>query len=56
MEDVAYGAVYPLKEILRRRIAVTSSLNEVSTDQLGNRVLVRGESHREGRPLQIIGT
>jgi len=32
-----------IKETLRRRrIAVTSSLNEISTDQLGNRVMERG--------------
>jgi hypothetical protein len=28
--------------IARRRITVTSSLNEISMDQLGNRVVVRG--------------
>ncbi len=28
--------------LLRRRITVTSSLNEISTDQLGNRVMVKG--------------
>jgi hypothetical protein len=49
MEDVAYGAVYPLKEIPWRRIAVTSSLNEVSTDPLGNRVMVRWEHHQRDR-------
>jgi hypothetical protein len=31
-----------MNEISRRRIMVTSSLNEISTDQLGNRVVVRG--------------
>jgi hypothetical protein len=35
MEDVAYSAVYPLKEIPRRRITAMSSLNEVSMDPLG---------------------
>jgi hypothetical protein len=30
-----------VKETPRRRITVTSSLNEISTDQLGNRVAVR---------------
>jgi hypothetical protein len=29
-------------EVLRRIIMATSSLNEISTDQLGNRVVVRG--------------
>jgi hypothetical protein len=32
-----------LKEITRRRITVTSSSNEISTDQLGNSVVVKGE-------------
>jgi hypothetical protein len=32
-----------MKEIPRRRIAVTSSLKKISRDQLGNRVVVRGE-------------
>jgi hypothetical protein len=32
-----------MKEIpRRRRITVTSSLNEMETDQLGNRAVVRG--------------
>jgi hypothetical protein len=31
-----------LKETPRRRITVTSSLNKISTDQLENRVVVRG--------------
>jgi hypothetical protein len=31
-----------MKETLRRKITVTSSFNEVSTDQMGNRVAVRG--------------
>ncbi len=31
-----------MKETPRRIIAVTSSLNEISTDQLGSRVVVRG--------------
>jgi hypothetical protein len=30
-----------MKETPRRRIAVTSSLNEISTDPLGNRVVDR---------------
>jgi hypothetical protein len=30
-----------MKETPRRRITVTSSSNEISTDQLGNRVVVR---------------
>jgi len=30
--------VNKMKETSRRRITVTSSLNEISTDQLGNRV------------------
>jgi hypothetical protein len=33
-----------MKEKPKRRIAVTSSLNEITTDQLGNRVVVRGGS------------
>jgi hypothetical protein len=31
-----------MKETLRRKITVTSSFNEVFTDQMGNRVAVRG--------------
>ncbi len=31
-----------MKETLRRRITVTASFNEVSTDQMGNRLAVRG--------------
>ncbi len=31
-----------MKEAPRRRITVTSSLKETSTDQLGNRVVMRG--------------
>jgi hypothetical protein len=31
-----------LMHALRRRITVTSSLNEISTNQLGNRAVVRG--------------
>jgi hypothetical protein len=30
-----------MKETPRRRITVTSSLNEISKDQMGNRVVVR---------------
>jgi hypothetical protein len=33
-----------MKETPRRRITVTSSLIEISTDQLGNNVVVREES------------
>jgi hypothetical protein len=33
-----------VKETPSRRITVTSSLNEISTDLLGNRVVVRGEA------------
>jgi hypothetical protein len=33
-----------MKEIPKRK-TVTSSLDEISTDQLGNRVVVRGERH-----------
>jgi hypothetical protein len=32
-------------ETLRRRITVTSSLNEIPTDQLGNSVAVRGRPY-----------
>jgi hypothetical protein len=32
-----------VKEIPRRRITVTSSSNEISPDQVENRVMVRGE-------------
>ncbi len=38
-----------LKEARRRRITVTSSLNEISMDQLGNIGSVDGEDG--GRPL-----
>jgi hypothetical protein len=31
-----------MKEMRRRRITVMSSLNKIPTDQLGNRVVVRG--------------
>jgi hypothetical protein len=31
-----------MEEAPRRRITVTASLNEITTDQLGNRVVVRG--------------
>jgi hypothetical protein len=34
--------VKTMKETSRRRINVTSSLNEIFTDQLGNRVAARG--------------
>jgi hypothetical protein len=33
-----------MEETPRRRITVTSSFHEISTDQLGNRVVVRGEA------------
>jgi hypothetical protein len=33
-----------MKETPRRRITATSSFHEISTDQLGNRVVVRGEA------------
>jgi hypothetical protein len=33
-----------VKETPKRRITVTSSLNGISTDQLGNRVVVRGKA------------
>jgi hypothetical protein len=32
-----------MKETPRRRIMVTLSLDKISTDQLGNRVVVRGK-------------
>jgi hypothetical protein len=32
-----------MKETPRRRIPLTSFLDKISTDQLGNRVVVRGE-------------
>ncbi len=35
-----------MKEIRRRRITVTSSSNEISTDQLGYRMVVRGKERR----------
>ncbi len=34
--------IQAVKETTRRRITVTSSLNKISTDQLGNRVGMRG--------------
>jgi hypothetical protein len=33
-----------MKEIQRRRITVTSSLNKIFPNQLGNRVVERGEA------------
>jgi hypothetical protein len=42
--------VAAMKETPRRRITVTSSLNEIPTDQLGNRVRVRGVKGYSGRP------
>ncbi len=33
------SCTYIMREALRKRIKVTSSLNETSTDQLGNRVV-----------------
>jgi hypothetical protein len=33
-----------MKETPKRRIAVTSSLNKIFIDQLGNREVVRGEA------------
>ncbi len=44
-----------IKETPRRRIAVTSSLNEISTDQLGKRVEVRGERRYSARPHPAAG-
>jgi hypothetical protein len=38
-----------MKKTPRRRITVTSSLNEISTNQLGNRVVIR----REGVSLPV---
>jgi hypothetical protein len=38
-----------VKEILRRRITATSSLKEISTYQLGNRVMVRGRRRYKNR-------
>jgi hypothetical protein len=37
-----YETVSSMKETSRRRITVTSSLNEISTDQLRNRVVTGG--------------
>ncbi len=34
-----------MKETPRRGVTAMSSLNEISTDQLGNSVVVRGEVH-----------
>jgi hypothetical protein len=34
--------VIVIKETPRRRITVTSSLNEIATEQMGNRMVVRG--------------
>ncbi len=43
-----------VKEIPRRRITVTSSLNEISTDQLGNRAGGRYSVHPQGAaPLPL---
>jgi hypothetical protein len=39
-----------MKETPRRRITVTSSLNEISTDQLGNRVGARRGRRYSARP------
>jgi hypothetical protein len=39
-----------MKETIRRRKTVTSSLNEISTDQLGKRVVARGGRRFSGRP------
>ncbi len=33
-----------MKETPRRNIAITSSVNKIFIDQLGNRVVVRGEA------------
>jgi hypothetical protein len=39
-----------IKETLRRRITVASSLKEISTNQLGNRVFMRGRRCYSARP------
>jgi hypothetical protein len=41
-----------VKETPRRRIAVTSSLNEIYPNQLKNRVVARGEALL--RPIQLL--
>jgi hypothetical protein len=45
-----------VKETLSRRITVTSSLNETFTDQLENRVVLRGKSVSPPTPSLPIPT
>jgi hypothetical protein len=47
-----------MEEALRRRITVTASLNEIATDQLGNRVVVRrrGALHCSPSPTAVLNT
>jgi hypothetical protein len=44
------------KETPGRRTTVTSSLNEISTNQLGNRVVVRGEGVTPFAPTPPLST
>jgi len=47
----------PAREPTRRRITVTSSLNQISTDQVGKRVVVRWEALlRPPSPLPTAGS
>jgi hypothetical protein len=39
-----------MRETPRRKIVVVSFLNEISSDQLGNRMAVRGMLHRPPPP------
>jgi hypothetical protein len=45
-----------MKETLRRRISVMSSLNEISKDQLRNRLAVRGKECHCIHPLPPLST
>jgi hypothetical protein len=42
-----------IEETPRRGITVTSSLNEIFTDPLGNRVVVRWERRYSARPAPL---
>jgi hypothetical protein len=53
--QVPYNVV-PMKETPRRRITVTSSVDKVSTDQLGNRVVVRGRGINPPTPTPFYST
>jgi hypothetical protein len=44
-----------MKKTPRRRIMVTSSLNKISKDQLGNRVVVRGGGKGSQRDVVYLG-